>query len=92
MVREDITEGDFCQRIHPAAAQPGQVAARRLDLMVLALSLSGDDPDAADSTFLSEFLHQALSAVCYFISPAVLLFSYSPTDAFCPQYTVGILF
>ena len=48
MVREDIIEGDFCQRIHPPPPQrhgKRQVAAWCVDLLAIVLSVSGEEEE-----------------------------------------------
>lgn len=48
MVREDIIEGDFCQRIHPPLPQhhgEHQEAAWCVDLLAIVLLVSGEEEE-----------------------------------------------
>lgn len=76
MVREDIIEGDFCQRIHPPPPQhheEHQVAARCVDLMAVVFLVMREDRelalrDCGRSTFLDSSLSVSGLTYCVFLS------------------------
>lgn len=76
MVREDIIEGDFCQRIHPPPPQHHEehrVAARCVDLTAVVLLVLREDQELAmRDCGRSAFLDSSLSAsgLTYCVSPS----------------------